>query len=168
MTAAGEVILRRGSHEDWPAVQALLREIDELHARLAPSFFRSAPRAELEWRRLLADAHGAALVATEATTTTTAPAKPSILGLVTVRVYDTPPEPLMQPRRRGHVETLVVAGRHRRRGIGSRLLAGASEWARAGGAAEIVLTTWSGNDAADAFYQRHGYRVLSRVLYAPL
>ncbi len=32
----------------------------------------------------------------------------------------------------------------------------------------MVLTTWSGNDAADAFYERHGYRVLSRVLCATL
>ncbi|HSS37218.1 MAG TPA: GNAT family N-acetyltransferase, partial [Polyangia bacterium] len=148
-----------GLHEDWPSVQALLHEIDELHAGLAPSFFRSAPRAELEWRRLVVDVHAAAIVAVEAST---------LLGLVAVRVYDTPPEPLMHPRRRGHVETLVVAARHRRRGIGSRLLAGASAWARARGAAEMVLTTWSGNQAADAFYERHGYRVLSRVLCAPL
>ncbi|MFL5308485.1 MAG: GNAT family N-acetyltransferase [Polyangia bacterium] len=162
MTAAGEVTLRRGLHEDWPGVQALLREIDELHAGLAPSFFRSAPRAELEWRRLLADVHGAAIVAVEQ------PATPAVLGLVAVRVYDTPPEPLMHPRRRGHVETRVVAARRRRRGVGSRLLAGASEWARARGATEMVLTTWSGNDAADAFYERHGYRVLSRVIYAQL
>ncbi|HVV17357.1 MAG TPA: GNAT family N-acetyltransferase [Polyangia bacterium] len=159
MTAAGQVILRRGLHEDWPGVQALLREIDELHAGLAPSFFRSAPRAEIEWRRLLADAHAAAVVAVEQSV---------VLGLAAVRVYDTPPEPLMHPRRRGHVETLVVAARHRRRGTGSRLLAGASEWARGRGATEMVLTTWTGNDAADAFYERHGYRVLSRVLYAPL
>jgi ribosomal protein S18 acetylase RimI-like enzyme len=74
----------------------------------------------------------------------------------------------MHPRRRGHVETLVVAGRRRRCGIGSRLLASASEWARAHGAAEMVLTAWAGNAAADAFYERHGYRVLSRVLHAPL
>ncbi|HVY39994.1 MAG TPA: GNAT family N-acetyltransferase [Polyangia bacterium] len=162
MTAAGEVTLRRGLQEDWPGVQALLREIDELHAGLAPTFFRSAPRAELEWRRLLGDAHGAAIVAAEG------PAAPAVLGLVAVRVYDTPPEPLMHPRRRGHVETLVVAAPHRRRGIGSRLLAAASEWARARGATEMVLTAWSGNDDADAFYERHGYRVLSRVLYAAL
>ena len=157
----GELTLRRGRNEDWPGVQTLLREIDELHAALAPSFFRSAPRAELEWRRLLADAHAAGFVVLDRTVH-------PLIGVVMVRVYDTPAEPAMQPRRRGHVETLVVAARRRRTGIGRRLLSAASEWARGQGAAEMVLTTWAGNQAADAFYESLGYRVLSRVLHAPL
>jgi ribosomal protein S18 acetylase RimI-like enzyme len=162
MSPGGEAALRRGRHEDWPGVQTLLREVDELHAALAPSFFRSAPRAELEWRRLLADPNALAAVAVE-----DSQAAP-LVGMVSARVYDTPAEPSMLPRRRAHVETLVVAARCRRRGIGRRLLASAGEWARARGAVEIVLTTWAGNDAADAFYERLGYRVLSRVLHAPL
>lgn len=156
-----EGTLRRGRYEDWPGVQALLREIDELHAALAPSFFRSVPRAELEWRRLLADAHAAGFVVQ-------GPGVQPVAGVVMVRVYDTPAEPSMQPRRRGHVETLVVAAHRRRRGVGRRLLAAAGEWARAQGAVEMVLTTWAGNEGADAFYERLGYRVLSRVLHAPL
>jgi ribosomal protein S18 acetylase RimI-like enzyme len=162
MTPVAEAAtLRRGRHEDWLAVQTLLREVDELHAELAPSFFRSAPRAELEWRRLLADPNAAALVALEQGTD-------ALVGMVAARVYDTPAEPAVLPRRRVHVETLVVASRCRRRGIGRRLLAAAGEWAKARGAVEIVLTTWAGNSAADAFYERLGYRVLSRVLHAPL
>jgi ribosomal protein S18 acetylase RimI-like enzyme len=160
--AAGEAALRRGRHEDWPDVQALLREVDELHAALAPSFFRSAPRAELEWRRLLSDPNALATVAVDP-----GPAVP-LVGLVAARVYDTPAEPSMLPRRRAHVETLVVAARSRRRGIGRRLLAAAGEWAKARGAVEIVLTAWAGNEAADAFYERLGYRVLSRVLHSSL
>jgi ribosomal protein S18 acetylase RimI-like enzyme len=41
-------------------------------------------------------------------------------------------------------------------------------WARRQGAAELVLTVWSGNHAAEAFYDRLGYRELSRVLHAKL
>ncbi len=160
---AGEVTLRPGRHDDWPGVQALLREIDELHAALAPSFFRSAARAELEWRRLLVDAHAGAVVALDR-----GPALLRLVGVVVVRIYDTPAEPAMQPRRRGHVETLVVTAPSRRQGIGRRLLSAASEWARGQGAVEMVLTTWAGNQAADAFYESLGYRVLSRVLHSPL
>jgi ribosomal protein S18 acetylase RimI-like enzyme len=47
-------------------------------------------------------------------------------------------------------------------------MAAATEWAKAQRAAEMVLTTWAGNAAAEAFYERLGYRVLSRVLHAPL
>ncbi|HXJ23665.1 MAG TPA: GNAT family N-acetyltransferase [Polyangia bacterium] len=162
MTWAGQAVLRRGRHDDWPGAEALLREVDDLHAALAPSFFRSGPRAELEWRRLLSDPNAVAVVAVEQN-----PAGP-LVGMVAARVYDTPAEPAMLPRRRAHVETLVVAARCRRRGIGRRLLIAAGDWARARGAVEIVLTAWEGNEAADAFYQRLGYRVLSRVLHTPL
>ena len=161
MAGPPDVTLRRARHEDWPGVQALLREIDELHAALAPSFFRSAPRAEMDWRRLLAYAHAAVFVSAEATLH-------PVVGLIVVRLYDTPAEQYMQPRRRGHVETVVVTARRRRRGIGRRLLEAASDWARRQGAVEMVLTTWAGNEAADAFYERLGYRVLSSVLHAPL
>ena len=153
------VDLRRARLEDWPGVQALLREVDELHAGLAPAYFRTAARADGEWRRLLTDPTAQALVVVS---------QDRPLGFLALRIYDTPTDPSVVPRRRGHVETLVVAGGHRRRGIGRRLLTEASRWARAQGAVEMVLTTWAGNAAADAFYQRLGYRVLSRALHAPL
>jgi ribosomal protein S18 acetylase RimI-like enzyme len=70
----------------------------------------------------------------------------------------------MVPRRRGHVESLVVATGARRRGLGRRLMDEASDWARGAGAVELVLTTWAGNDEAEAFYRQLGYRPLSQVL----
>jgi ribosomal protein S18 acetylase RimI-like enzyme len=150
--------IRRARHEDWTRVAELLREIDELHAALAPGYFRASARAEGEWRRLLAEPTALALVADGG------PSGGAAVGFLSLRVYDTPADPAMVPRRRGHVETLVVDARQRRRGIGRRLLAEATGWARAQGAVEVVLTTWSGNAAADAFYERLGYQVLSRVL----
>jgi len=153
------VTIRRAQQEDWPGVESLLREVDELHAALAPAYFRAGARAEAEWRRLLGEATAGAWVAT-------AGAAP--LGLLALRLYETPPDPTMVARRRAHLETLVVAKGARRQGIGRQLVAAASAWARARGAVEMVLTTWAGNAAADAFYERLGYRVLSRVLHAPL
>jgi ribosomal protein S18 acetylase RimI-like enzyme len=152
--------VRRARHEDWPGVEALLREVDQLHAALAPAYFRTGARAEVEWRQLLGDATAAAWV--------TADGARATLGFLSLRIYETPHDPTMVPRRRAHLETLVVAPRVRRRGIGRRLVAAASDWAREQGAVEMVLTTWTGNAAADAFYERLGYRVLSRVLHAPL
>ena len=151
--------VRRAHQGDWPGVEALLREVDELHAELAPAYFRAGARAEIEWRRLLGEATAAAWVACDGAAT---------LGFLALRLYETPPDPTMVARRRAHLETLVVARGARRRGIGRQLVAAASEWARARGAVEMVLTTWAGNAAADAFYERLGYRVLSRVLHAPL
>jgi ribosomal protein S18 acetylase RimI-like enzyme len=162
---APRVRVRRARHEDWPSVRALLREIDQLHAAIAPDYFRASERADDEWRHLLEDTTGAAFVAGG-----DPHGKPGsrIAGVVVVKLYDTPSSSLMVPRRRGHVETLVVAAAQRRRGVGRRLMDEAVAWARACGAQEMVLTTWTGNDEAEAFYRRLGYRVLSRVFHAPL
>jgi ribosomal protein S18 acetylase RimI-like enzyme len=160
--SSGQVIhVRPARGDDWPAARDLLKEVDDLHAKLAPDYFRSAPRGEGEWQRLLGEAHGAVLMAERAD-------GQGAVAVLVARIYDTPDNPGMVPRRRLHIETLVVYCEHRRQGIGRRLMAEAVSWARDHGAVEVVLTTWVGNEAAEAFYARLGYRVLSRVLFAPI
>ena len=153
--------VRRARRADWPSARELLREVDDLHAELAPKYFRSAPRAEDEWQRLIEEDSGAVFVAEPEETD-------GAIAVLVARVYDTPDNPAMVQRRRLHVETLVVRGKHRRRGIGRRLMAECADWGRSHGAVEVVLTTWVGNRDAEAFYERLGYRELSRVLHAPL
>ena len=46
------------------------------------------------------------------------------------------------------------------------MMSEAAQWGRSHGAVELVLTTWVGNGDAAAFYERLGYRELSRVLTA--
>ena len=152
--------VRPATLADWPAGRELLREGDDLHAALAPNYFRAGEHTVLEWRSWIEDATAAVLVADAGAE--------AAAGLVVVRMYDTPQSPTMVPRRRGHVEVVVVAARHRRCGVGRRLMDAAAAWARAHGAVELVLTTWAGNEAADAFYRRLGYRPLSTVLSQPL
>jgi ribosomal protein S18 acetylase RimI-like enzyme len=89
-------------------------------------------------------------------------------GAVLVRVYDTPADPTMVPRRRAHVEALVVDRPHRRAGIGTALMGAAAAWALERGAVEVVLTVWAGNVGAEAFYQQLGYAVVSRALSKPI
>ena len=153
-------MIRRARAEDWSDVRALWCEIDDLHAVLAPDYFRAPIRQEEDWRRLLAGSAGAVFVAERGDA--------EVVGVVTVRIYETPLDPAMVPRRRAHVETLVVGRQHRRRGIGRDLMSEAAGWARRHGAVELVLTVWDGNREAEAFYQRLGYRPLSRVLHARL
>jgi ribosomal protein S18 acetylase RimI-like enzyme len=162
VSACRQVAVRGARPEDWLAVQSLLRELDELHAELVPGYFQAAARTELEWGSLLGDSTALALVAIDEVE------GGSPVGFVSLRLYDTPADPTMVPRRRGHVETLIVNARQRRRGIGRRLLVTAAEWAKARAATEMILTTWAGNSDADAFYQRLGYRVLSQVLRTSL
>jgi ribosomal protein S18 acetylase RimI-like enzyme len=151
-------------------LQALWRQIDELHAALVPGYFRaSAPGASAGGApatrpspRFVADPHAIMLVA-EANAPPGAGTAP-VIGAVLARAYDTPSDPAMVPRRRAHVEALVVDQEHRRAGVGTALMDAAADWARERGATEIVLTVWAGNQAAEAFYQRLGYEIISRAL----
>jgi ribosomal protein S18 acetylase RimI-like enzyme len=135
--------------------------VDELHASLAPGFFRfdydrsrhvedclRAAQAGGGWQTLLvADDERAATC-----------------GLIWMQIYDTPPSASMVARRRGHVEDLVVARARRRGGCGRALLEAGAAWARSKGAAQLLLTVWSGNREAEQFYQSLGYQPISQVL----
>jgi ribosomal protein S18 acetylase RimI-like enzyme len=155
-------MVRRAREDDWEGARALWREVDDLHASLAPAYFRKAARAQSEWRELLVSGDAAVFVATSAEEAA------RLVGVVSVRVYETPPDPAMVPLRRGHVEMLVVSAAHRRRGVGALLMDEVARWARRQGAVELVLTVWAGNREAEAFYERLGFGTLSRVLSTKL
>ena len=52
---------------------------------------------------------------------------------------------------------LMVAASHRRRGIGSALLAAAEEWARGASVSKLELHVFPHNEAAIALYEGFGY-----------
>lgn len=166
-------LVRPAREEDVPALQRLFRELDLLHARLQPGFFqapRGLPRAPQALARLLRGRDEALFVAeldepaVAAGADGAAPGLAGLAGLIYVRVYQTPKEAALTPRRRAHIEDLVVDERLRRRGCGRALLLRAMDWARAQDAAQVVLTVWSGNSEAEAFYRRLGYQPVSTVL----
>jgi ribosomal protein S18 acetylase RimI-like enzyme len=66
------------------------------------------------------------------------------------------------------VSDLVVAERHRRRGIGRRLLAASERFAVESGASSLELVVYEFNESALRFYQRLGFGTLSRSLAKPL
>jgi ribosomal protein S18 acetylase RimI-like enzyme len=134
--------------------------MDTLHARLLPGYFRRPPeelpaRSRAEVERLLRSPDDRLRVAELAG---------EVVGLCHAQVYDTPPQPALTPRRRTHLDSLVVAAHARRRGVGRRLVDDAAAWGRARGASELVLTVWAGNEAAERFYAALGFRSVNTVL----
>lgn len=154
--------IRRARADDHAALLALLREADELHARMLPSFFRppagkrGAATNEGLLRRIDAGTTDEDVAVAEDDGV--------VIALVHTQIYDTPAIASMVPKRRAHIDSLIVTGTARRRGIGRSLVAHASDWARRQGAAEILLTVWAGNDAADRFYEALGFDRISSVL----
>ncbi len=59
-----------------------------------------------------------------------------------------------------HVWELAVSREYQRRGIGTRLLEAATEWAAAHGVGRLVLTTFRDVPWNQPYYQRQGFAVL--------
>ena len=58
-----------------------------------------------------------------------------------------------------HIITLDVAEKHRQRGVGTALLQELEANLAARGVRSVLLETATDNEAAVAFWQRHGYRI---------
>ena len=68
-----------------------------------------------------------------------------------------------QSRGVGHIVTIDVVGPSRRRGVGSKLMEAAEQWAREQGMAFIHLETAVDNLPAQRFYAARGYRRSRRI-----
>lgn len=159
MNGAGVGLQIRPAREtDYDALCPLWRQGDDLHARLHPGFFRTAPglpRSFGELSRMLAAREEVLLVAEDSGV---------LVGLAHVRVFDTPEHPAKTRRRRGYLEDLVVLQDHRGRGVGRALMEAAAGWCTEQGGTQLLLTVWAGNDPAESFYRGLGYRPVNRVL----
>jgi ribosomal protein S18 acetylase RimI-like enzyme len=150
--------VRPATDADYDALCALWREMDDLHALLLPGYFRRPrlpAKTPAELGKLLR-AIGEAIRVAEV--------DGQVMGLLHVQLYDTPPSETLTPRRRAHVETLVVAAAARRNGIGRRLMEEAAAWGRDRGAVELVLTVWAGNEDAERFYRSLGFGAVNLVM----
>ncbi len=78
------------------------------------------------------------------------------IGFVTYRLQQ---GPLAVAETIGLIEYLFVTPEYRRRGIGSTLLARAESALEARGATVIDIEVLAENDAAQSFYEAHGYGV---------
>jgi len=63
----------------------------------------------------------------------------------------------------GHVDSVAVAPRHRRRGIGKALLSAVTHRLIEEGVEQIHLEVRKGNTAAISFYERMGFHVSSEI-----
>jgi len=152
------VVTRAARTTDYAELCTLWREMDELHARILPSYFRrtaAAPKSVVEVERILAATDEILRVVDD---------ERGLVGLVHALLYDTPPIPAMTPSRRAHVDSLVVRDDRRRAGVGRALMADVDAWARGKGASEVVLTVWAGNEPALRFYESLGFGAVNRVL----
>lgn len=148
--------MRAAAAGDEAELVLLWAQVEALHARIAPRFFRAAPPPVERVRQAIAAGGEHGLLVAER--------DGRVVGLVSLQLYDTPPGPSLAPRRRAMVEEIVVEKAARRGGVGRALMDAAAAWSGARGAEELLLTVWAENRAAERFYRAIGYRPVSRVL----
>jgi ribosomal protein S18 acetylase RimI-like enzyme len=144
--------VRTALPEDGPAVERLRGQLENLHARLLPDYFRPSSG----FRHLPPEV---------GVTTWVGEADRVVRGYVIARLVDAPIDPAMMPARRVQIVELCVEAAFRRMGIGTRLMGEVTAWGREAGASEAVLTVWSQNRAAFGLYGELGFEPLARIMH---
>jgi ribosomal protein S18 acetylase RimI-like enzyme len=144
--------------QDYQGFCALADQIDALHRENLPNLFQTSagPVRDFEYFH--------DLLAEESVGLFSAHASGTLVGFIHVVIRDTPPMPIVVPRRFAFVDSLVVDPSVRGQGIGKALLNIAQDWAKEQGATSVELNVYEFNQRAISFYQALGYETLSRKL----
>lgn len=86
-----------------------------------------------------------------------------VAGFVHARVFDRPESRAHEANRVARIELIVVAERHRRMGIGRRLMERAQSWAISKQADALVLNCYAFNIVAARLYEKCGFGLLEKI-----
>ena len=150
------IAVREARADDYDELCAIIDQVDGLHREHLPHIFCQPPGPVRERAYILdlLDDTGVGLFVAEV--------EGQLAGLAHVAVRETPPLPILVPRRVAIVDNLVVRNDLRRLGVGRALMDRVYRWARAQGAVEVELTVYEFNEPAIAFYTSLGYETSSR------
>ncbi len=163
------VVVREAEPRDYAGYCALAEDLDRLHRDRHPEIYREPGgpvRDRPYFDGLLADPDVALFVAEPAASPCRAegaePGDFPLLGYVQVVLRESPPIPVMHPRRIAFIDSVVVAPHGRGSGAGRALMDRASGWAEERGARTIELAVYEFNQAAIGFYRGLGYATILR------
>ena len=154
--------IKKATQKDYKGISEVFEEIDSLHRKALPHIFgeTNGPARTEEFISSIISDENAALFVAET--------NDQIIGLVHVLIRQTPPIPIMVPRRYAVLENLAVKNGYRRLGVGTSLLERAHQWALSRELSQIESNVWEFNEEAIAFYERQGYTTSRRWISRPL
>jgi ribosomal protein S18 acetylase RimI-like enzyme len=146
-----QIVLRTATLEDYDVLHLLYAQLDQIHAKAIPEFFRSVeePVRSCEYfAEIIANKDAALFVAEHEGT---------LVGAIHCFIDSTPEIPFIVPRRFVFIADIVVDENFQRRGVGQALLERVDLWAGEKGLTEVVLGVWEFNTAARFLYEKLGY-----------
>jgi GNAT superfamily N-acetyltransferase len=151
-----DLTIRPATAQDYDNLCEIIAEVDAMHREACPHIFQEPPGPARErsyiLERLADEDHGLFV----------AELGGRVAGFLHLVAHDTPPIPILVPRRLVMVDDLVVRRDLRRGGIGRALMEWAESWAREQGADELELNVFEFNAGAIAFYRHLGYGTRTR------
>lgn len=144
-------MIRMATEADLSAIGKLLLQVLTVHERLRPDLFRRGSRkySDEELLCILKDETRPIFVYEEDN---------AVLGYAFCKVVDHAGDPVTTGYKNIFVDDLCVDEAARGRGIGGELMRYVFEWARKGGAYNVTLNVWCGNEDAIRFYRALGMR----------
>ncbi|MEO0078541.1 MAG: GNAT family N-acetyltransferase [candidate division WOR-3 bacterium] len=156
------IVIRRAVPADFDAICELAEQMDRRFRKHLPDRFRK-PRGRVRHRdrteELMHDPNTLLAVAEQ---------DHRVVGIVNAGLKEMPDYPQKRPLRSVVIRGIVVRSTHRRRGIGTRLLAEVKRWALGLDADELQASVYDFDSAARAFFVQAGMTLLSHRLALPL
>jgi len=153
-----KIHIREVTTADYEILFDLFDEIDSLHRDHLPHRFKKAngPAREKDYFLGLIENEDHGLFVAEM--------GEELVGFTHVIINDAPSIPIVVPRRFAILDSIVVKAGYQQHGIGRMLMDKMQAWAIEKGATSIELNVYEFNETAISFYEKLGYRTLSRKM----
>lgn len=150
--------IRRASEKDIDSLIKLLQEVLEIHANIRPDIFISGTtkytRSDLLEK--LANDEEPIYVAVDE--------NDEVMGYAFCALKQQPFSTNMVPFKSLYIDDLCVDSTFRGQHIGEQLFEHVKAEAKRLGCYEVTLAVWAGNDGAERFYDRIGFKTKERIM----
>ncbi len=151
-----KVNIRKATARDYKALCELFNEVDALHRGRLPGIFQkpSGPVRKYD--------HYWGLITDENVGLFIAEVERKVIGFVQAIVIDTPNIPVLVRRYYAIIDSIGVKEDFQQHGIGQALMDRLHEWVNEKGATSVEVNIYNFNEAAITFYEKLGYKTLTR------
>jgi GNAT superfamily N-acetyltransferase len=151
------VTIREAIQHDYDAVNSLIKETQEEHAAALPGIFAHVDHVvAMGWYRSFSDHNHKTVLIAEWDHIP--------VGVAMLELKKSPAYAALVPRSYVQLNEIAVTAKHRRKGIGRKLVESAVQWAKDRNALSLELNVWEFNQAAIGFYQSMGLVTLNRTM----
>ena len=154
-------MIRRAEKKDMERLDALLFQVQELHAEGRPDIFKTGAKKYTD-RELLA------IINDDTTPIFVYEVDGVIAGYAFCIYQETTENGQLHHRKVLYIDDLCVDAEFRRRGIGAKLYRYVLDVAKENGCDSVTLNVWSLNDSALRFYRSMGMEPLKTMMEAKL